>query len=257
MIARNFISFDSKIIPVRVLYPVNSITITFINNLRQTMEHTSLVLTFGNETKVPMDAVNITIDFNNGTVLIVTQDFPETMVLPVVMQYDVEYATQGFYNVTAQIQNVLTRVVNYQYIRVWDNLDAVEIKCLSNCSYLITNQSIMTTEFSFVPRSGFNYTINFGDGEIVQNTDDSLLYLPYNLSSFSHIYTNPGVYLLVWTAWNDQYFKTNNFTVTIQNALQDFQVCKANEICAQTSFLLFLLRRIQSQLFVNLMCIVN
>lgn len=171
-----------------------------------------------------MARVNITITLhdgnNHGNII---EDIQETLPATLLYQYDVIYDTQGYYNVTVVVENPVDYTVMYKYMRIWDKLNTVDLFC-SHRPILITNTP-MLLEFTGVPRSGFEYLIDMGEGTTFQNENSSILYEVYSLSSFAHTYTNSGYFNLQWTTSNGDYSNSNTtWWITVQYEVIDFQV---------------------------------
>jgi hypothetical protein len=110
---------------------------------------------------------------------------------------------------------------------IWDKLNNIELECVLACPIVVTHTE-SSLEFTGVPRSGFEYSIDMNDagGTTFQSINSSILYELYSLSYFNHIYTAPGNYNVAWSVSNGGYSKTGNRWIVVENEITNFQVAK-------------------------------
>ncbi|KAL4239960.1 kinase domain-containing protein [Mactra antiquata] len=222
--ASNLVNSVSTIIELFAIYTLNGYTFVVDNTMKTTTEYATFDIDFLASTNIPLATVNGTIDFKNGsTPTSFVNDMQHTIPLTLPQTYTAIYPVQGYYNVTLLLENPVDSVLLWKYMEIWDRLDTVVLTCHTNCSILVTNTSTVV-EFIGVPVSGFEYSIDMGDGTIYQNANDSILYSPYALGNFTHIYSSPGYYYLQWNVWNYGYNNSGSRWVTVQNIITDFQV---------------------------------
>lgn len=165
---------------------------------------------------LPMNNITVNINYNHGTNDVDTIQAFDELPLPSIHSYIHLFDQPGNYSVEANLANIVGNETKTLLMYVWDMLENLELIDLFGQGKYITNT---TLDFNFtgVPPFGFKYIISYGDGTVVENTTDAILYNPYDLGVFSHSYTTPSLYNLVWTAENGYYRRTGNFSILIQN----------------------------------------
>lgn len=223
VIASNAVSNFTITVPLFAVYSLNGISFTVNANRRMTTQNAHFELDINAAANIPMARVNITITLHDGNNPVnIIEDIQDTLPASLPYQYDVIYGTQGYYNATVVVESPVDYMVLYKYMRIWDKLNTVDLSC-SHCPILITNTP-MILEFTGVPRSGFEYVIDMGDGTTFQSENSSILYELYSLSTFAHTYTNSGYFNLQWTALNGGYSNNMASWIIVQYQVTDFQV---------------------------------
>ena len=226
----NTVSSVTVNIPLIAIYALNNIDFTVNKNKRTTTQNAHFELSMDTVSALrPMSFTNITITLLDDSAPVnFISDIQEQSPTSPLYETDKTYGTQGNYNVTAVLVNPISTLVLYQYMEIWDKLNNVDLICASkNCSILITGTELKL-EYTGVPRSGFEYSINMDDvnGTTYQNENSSILYELYSLSTFNHTYTIPGNYNVDWSVSNGGYSNAGSRWIVVQNDLIDFQVVK-------------------------------
>ena len=215
--ASNAISSQTATIPVKVIYGPNNINFIATTRTPNTTQTIDLRLKIKTSAYLPMYQVNITIHFGDDTANVTDNEYIGTnLSLPAFYDYEHLYPIQGDYFARARVQSWVGYKEYSQTIRVWDPLDNVDLEFVGGNGIYITN-STAEFEFAYPPEAGFLYTITYGDGSTVSLTDTGMYKHPYNLTSFTHVYTSPGVYNLRWTAQNGLYSRDETKIIIVQN----------------------------------------
>jgi hypothetical protein len=223
--ASNLVSNVSQIVTLYAIYALNGITFTVNQNWRTTTETANFLFNIFNNASIPMSETNMTFTLHNGTgPFTITENIQDNLPSSIPFNYAIVYNTQGEYNVTVEIINPISALTLFHLMHIWDKLDTVNLTCVSNC-FILVRGTTMTVGFVRVPRSGFKYIIEMGDGTQFNNTDDSIMYALYNLSPFDKVYTATGYYILQWSVFNGGYNQIGtNIGVTVQDEIKDLQV---------------------------------
>lgn len=207
-----------------MFYKINSIEFSVEKNLGNTSEPIQFGIHLLPTAKLPMDKVNITIDFKHGGVTTDSITLDENYDVDISHLYAHLFDIPGIFLVEARVENYFSHYINSITINIWDSLLLLQFKLVSDIrgKYVITNS---TAVFDFIntPNYGYKYYIDYGDGIVEWNDDDNLLYNKYNLSEFTHVYNNPGVYTVRWTANNGEpsYDRDVQFMVFVQTKIPD------------------------------------
>ena len=81
-------------------------------------------------------------------------------------------------------------------MEVWDSLDALNLAIQHQTLNVYVVNTSMTLEFKDYINAGFEYSIDYGDGGGISSNGTDILYGPYNLSQFQHVYTQADVYIV-------------------------------------------------------------
>ncbi|XP_053383373.1 uncharacterized protein LOC123564671 [Mercenaria mercenaria] len=217
--ARNLVSSEASEVFVEVFYSINNFDFTLKNSLGNTTEPVEFDLHLMQTANLPMNGVNISINFKHGNFVTDEIFIDEAYGVDKSHIYSHLFDMQGNFVVEARLTSILGFEDYSVYMGIWDTLLPLELE-LINGKYIITNTA---AEFNFtnVPNYGFKYTIDYGDGATDSNVADSILYNKYNLTSFTHVFTSPGVYIVSWRAVNGEqlYNRAEQFAVHVQNVI--------------------------------------
>ncbi|XP_060554824.1 uncharacterized protein LOC132715776 [Ruditapes philippinarum] len=222
----NAVSSEYVTIPLKVIYALNNIDFNVNNVRRTTTQIARFDLSFNSEVALgPMGPINITITLldGNAPVNFIT-DTQEILPSTPLFQKDLTYDTQGNYKVTVEMVNPISSMTLHHNMMIWDKLNNIELECVLACPIAVTHTE-SSLEFTGVPRSGFEYSIDMNDagGTTFQSINSSILYELYSLSYFNHTYTTPGNYNVAWSVSNGGYSKTGNRWIVVENEITNFQ----------------------------------
>ena len=223
----NFISSDSKTFTVYVLHNLDEVSFSVDSTLANTVVSAEFKFTLSAACQFPMGDVDFHIDFKHGTNASSLEHLNNTVApLPHDYTFMHLFDTQGVYDVHAKAEHVLGDRDFYVTINVWDSLDALNLTIQGQTTNVFVTNTTMTLEFTGYLYAGFQYSIDYGDGTSIASNGSDIMYNPYALSAFDHVYTQPDVYTVTWMAWNNLYSRSESFTVIVQNEIKDFQVLK-------------------------------
>lgn len=224
--ATNLVSSVSASIHLLAVYSLNSYTFTVENDLRGTTEYVHFEIDFDSSADIPLANVDGTIKFTaTGPSENFSHDLHAVIPATLPQTFDHRYLTQGYYTVTVDLWNPVSTVTLTENVRIWDDLNPVQLVCKSNCPILITNTTA-EVEFANASRSGFKYTIDMDvENGTFSSSGPDIYYHLYNLTSFSSEYTSPGIYRVAWNIENLEYTGVDGqLVLTVQNVITDFQV---------------------------------
>ena len=223
----NLVSTDSETFTIYVLYSVDCLSFSVDNGLANTTLAAIFSFNLPAACRFPMGNVDFFTNFNHSVPLCFMESLTTTLPLPYTIEKSHLFDTQGFYEVYATAENILGHKQFSLVLEVWDTLIplGLEIKNSIRGNIFATNTTT-TLEFVDVPNAGSEYVINYGDGWNHSSNSSDILYEPYSLSPFEHVYTEPEVYTVVWKAENghDPYDRQDSFTIIVQNEVKDFKV---------------------------------
>ena len=227
----NLVSSDSKAFTIHALYSLDCLSFSVDYSLANTTLAAVFSFNFPVSCNFPFGNVDFVIDFNHSTPLSFMEGLNTSLSLPHSIEKSHLFDTQDIYKIHATAENILGLKNFSLTVEVWDTLIPLRLDIKDNIrgNVFVTN-TITVLEFVDVPNAGFEYTIDFGD----LNSNDSdasssgteILYELYNLTTFEHVYTEPNVYTVSWTAKNGHapYDRSETFTIIVQNEIKDFQV---------------------------------
>ena len=226
----NLVSSDSKAFTIFALYSLNCLSFSVDSSLANTTLAAIFSFNLPITCNFPMGNVDFYIDFNHSSPLNFMEGMNTTLSLPYSIETSHLFGTQGVYEIHATAENILGRRNFSLTLKVWDTLIPLRLNIKDNSrgNVFVTNATT-TLEFVDVPNAGFEYSIDFGDGlnsSYTSGNGTDILYELYSLTTFNHIYTEPMVYTVAWTAKNGHvpYNRDETFTIIVQNEIQDFKV---------------------------------
>ena len=209
-------SSSSSVVEVEALYRINGFILTADRALTNTTSSVEFRIKLKSTANVPMNDVNISINYNYGNPDYDTKALYIQSVVPSTFRYDHLFDLPGEYQVNVNLTNVLNEKSLSVDISVWDSLLDLDFVFVNGTGEYITNTSSLF-EFTGVPPFGYNYQVNYGDGTIIEDQSEDILYNRYNLTIFSHVYTSAGTYTLTWTATNGNYSRQETINILVQN----------------------------------------
>ena len=220
----NFISSDSQTFPVYVLYNLNEVSFSVDSTLADTVVPAVFNFTLSSACIFPLGDVDFYIDFKHGSNISFRE--PLNISVPVPHHYTNSHLfdTQGIYGVEAKTEHILGSKAFTITVEVWDSLGPLRLEIQHQTLNVYVTNTTMTLEYKDYLNAGFEYSIDYGDGEVIGSNGTDILYSLYALSQFQHIYSQPETYMVTWTANNGHYSRYETFPVIVQNILQDFQV---------------------------------
>ena len=221
----NFISSDSQTFTVYVLYNLDAVSFSVDSTLANTVVSAVFNFTLLSACQFPMGDVDFHIDFKHGSNVSFLEHLNNSVApLPHHYTYTHLFDTQGVYLVHAKAEHVLGHEDFYITVNVWDSLDTLNLEIQGQTNNIYVTNATSVLEFTGYLYAGLQYSVDYGDGSSEGSTGTDILYNPYALSTFEHVYTQPNVYVVSWMAWNGHYNRSASFSVIVQNEIQDFQV---------------------------------
>lgn len=205
---------------VIVVKPVEGFKISTNDNLIDSYTSANLIITLDNSSRLPMYDLWLYLDYgDNSTSGILPFDNDDITSSLSQNGYSIshQYIKQGNYQITGYIKsNLSSRPLQLDFY-VWDDITNVRLQ---------SNQSAKVDEeisFSFinVPKSGFEYLIEYGDNVSVQSSPD-IVNEDYVDTVFTHSYSSPDVYEVQVTLWNAYYRVMHSYLIIIQHPIVDF-----------------------------------
>lgn len=217
--ASNLVSSQTVDVLVEVIYCINNFNFLVVNTLGNTTDTVQFDLHLLATANIPMHDININVNFKYGNNATDTKTIDDFYIVNVIYSYTRLFDMQGEFLVEARVENVLGHEDYSIAMRIWDSLLPLQLVFINGFGkYIITNT---TAQFNFtnVPNYGFEYTLDFGDGTVLESGGTDILYNLYSVAVFTHVYANPGVYIVHWTAVNGEstYDRSEHFPIHVQN----------------------------------------
>ena len=205
---------------VVVVKPVAGFKISTNDNLIDSYTSADLIITLDKAIRLPMHALWLYLDYGDGNtsgILPFDNDDISNSLSQNGYSISHQYIKQGNYTITGYIKSNLSARSLQLDVYVWDNITHVLLQ---------SNQSAKVNEeisFSFinVPKSGFEYLIEYGDGTNVESSHD-IVNEDYVDTVFLHNYSSPDVYEVQVTLWNAYYTVMHSYLIIIQHPIVDF-----------------------------------
>lgn len=218
-VARNTItSSNTEYAKVKTVKPIKGFDINGPTVPIDSYTNASLIVTLDNSSRLPMH--NLTLNLDYGDLLNSNISFNEQLTYQALNAGYVnshEYTQQGNYNVKGIMMSSLSSQTMEHVVYVWDNITSLRLT--SNRSAVV-NETI-TFSFINVPRCGFEYIIEYGDGD-VENSLSNILYEDYTETTFFHHYSSPEVYEVNVKLWNPFFNVSHKYLIIIQYPIVDF-----------------------------------
>lgn len=220
-ISRNAInSIVQTDLEVEVVHSVAGFSVEMQSSLINSYSIMTFIVKLDVSTRIPMGIVHLYVDFDDGTSTNMTVNDKFTQMLDSNgYQFDHFYSMQEYKNVAMRFQAELTKQEINVTARIWDNINNVII----TSDWAAEVNEVIPFNFENALRSGFEYSITFGDGTEVNNVPN-VLYEEYNEPIKYHSYNSPGVYKVVFKASNPEYSKTMQYNITIQYPIPPLQI---------------------------------
>lgn len=205
---------------VVVVNPVEGFNISTNDNLIDSYTNADLIITLDNAIRLPMHDLWLYLDYGDSItsgILPFGNDDINNSLSPNGYSISHQYVKQGNYTITGYINSNLSTQSLQLDIYVWDNITHVRLQ--SNQSAKVDEEISFT--FINVPKSGFEYLIEYGDGAIVQSSPD-IVNKDYVDTVFTHYYSSPDVYEVHVTLWNAYYTVMHSYLIIIQYPIVDF-----------------------------------
>lgn len=206
----NDVSSSSNSCRILSLNPINGYELYSSKAVYSTTE-TALFRINTTTTKLPVGLVNLSVYLP----VYLPRALNNTNVSSFEFKYN--FTKQGRYTVLMELRSEIDAKNISKDVQIWDELDQLKVK--PSTEYARVGESV-NISLQNPPPSAFHYIFSFGDGSKKNKTSG-----PFNetfmSSSFekSYSYSNPGMYKLCISAWNEKYNKTHLVNVYIQHPI--------------------------------------
>ncbi|XP_052071968.1 uncharacterized protein LOC127710241 [Mytilus californianus] len=218
-VARNTItSSNTEYTKVKTVKPIKGFDLNVAIDLIDSYTNASLNIKLDNSSRLPMHNLTLNLDYGdhlNSSISFNGHLTNQALTSGYVISH--EYTRQGNYTVKGIMMSSLSSQTMEHAVYVWDNI--TNLRLTSNRSAVVNE--IITFSFINVPRCGFEYKIEYGDGDGEQSQSD-ILYGDYTEITFTHSYFSPEVYEVNVTLWNPFFKVFHKYLIIIQHPIVDF-----------------------------------
>lgn len=178
-----------------------------------------LIAYLDSESRLPMGNVTVVVNYDDGAYESIYFGEDLSILLADGLKLTHSYIEQGDYVLTVTIESQLSsQVINYD-IHVWEDISNVTL--VSNT--LARAFEIIPFTFDNIPRKGFEFILTYGDN-ITKTGFADLFYSDFSMESWSHSYSQDGIYNIIMHASNPFYFSVVTYEIKIQFAIPELKL---------------------------------
>jgi hypothetical protein len=182
----------------------------------------NLIVYLDFESRLPMGNLTVVVNYGDGSNESIYLGEDLSILLADGLKLNHSYLEQRDYVLTVTIESELSsQVINYD-IYVWEDISNVTL--ISN--RLARAFEIIPFTFDNIPRKGFEFILAYGDNNTKKGSAD-LFYSEFSMESWSHSYSQDGIYTIQMNASNPFYFSVVTYEIKIQFTIPELKLLPA------------------------------
>lgn len=179
----------------------------------------NLIVYLDSESRLPMGNLTLVVNFDDRSNESIYLGEDLSILLADGLKLNHSYIEQGDYVLTVTIESELSsQVINYD-IYVWEDISNVTL--VSN--RLARAFEVISFTFDNIPRKGFEFILSYGDSNVKRGFAN-LFYSDFSMESWSHSYSQDGIYKIQTNASNPFYFSVVTYEIKIQFAIPELKL---------------------------------